>query len=175
MSECSYITSRGQCANEAIAGCKFCEDHSVHAKATMVNQFRIACKALGDAPERHAAADQLKSINGEIVIMRSMVETRINMVENDAELIAAMPVIKDCLVASAKLAETAHAMDVKLGNLLGKNALIALAQELIEIIENNLRPFVGQEVTNQMVDEAIESVGTSIVAAIATKDNPDTK
>lgn len=173
MSICEYLTSRGRCTHEAIANCRFCSDHSAKAKITMVNEFRIACKALGDAPQRHAASDQLKSINGEIVILRSMVETRLNMVQNDVELIAAMPVITQALVSCAKLAETSHAMDVKLGNLLSKNALISLAQEIIEIIENTLRPFVGQEVTDQMVDEAIENVGISIVAAVAAKDNPD--
>jgi hypothetical protein len=175
MKLCDYITSRGQCQTEAIAGERFCAKHSAQATVTMVNQFRIACRALGDAPERHAQATQLKSINGEIVIMRSLVEQRLNMIQDDAELVSAMPVIKDCLVASAKLAEVAHTMDTKLGNLLSKAAIIALAQEIIVIIETALRDLVGTEVTTEVVDMSVENIGDAIIAAVAAKENPDTK
>lgn len=172
MSDCQYITCRGGCENDAITGGNFCEEHSAKAKVTVVNQYRIACKALGDAPERHAQAEQLKSISGEIVVMRSIIETRLNMVENDAELVAAMPTITQALIASAKLAETAHAMDVKLGNLLNKSAIIALAQEIIVIIETNLRELIGTEVTTEIVDLTVETIGDAIVAAVADKENP---
>jgi hypothetical protein len=175
MELCDYITSRGQCQTEAIAGSRFCEKHSAKAQVTMVNQYRIACKALGDAPERHAQAEQLKSISGEIIIMRSLVEQRLNMIEDDGDLITAMPIIKDCLIAAAKLAEVSHAMDQKLGNLLSKAAIIALAQEIIVIIETALRELVGTEVTTEIVDMSVENIGNAIVAAVAAKENPDTK
>jgi hypothetical protein len=173
MSNCDYITCRGGCKNEAIAGSNFCEEHSAKAKVTVVNQYRIACNVLGDAPERHSQAEQLKSINGEIVVMRSIIESRLNMVQDDAELVAAMPTITQALVASAKLAETAHSMDTKLGNLLSKSAIIALAQEIIVIIETNLRELIGTEVTTEIVDLTVETIGDAIVAAVAAKENPD--
>jgi hypothetical protein len=175
MSDCEYVTSRGQCKTEAIKGDRFCEKHSAQARVTMVNQFRIASRALGDAPERHAQAEQLKSISGEIVIMRSLVEQRLNMIEDDSDLIMAMPIIKDCLIASAKLAEVSHSMDTKLGNLLSKAAIISLAQEIIVIIETALRDLVGTEVTTEIVDMSVENIGNAIVAAVAAKDNPDIK
>lgn len=169
--QCEYMTTRGQCANDAISGSRFCPDHSRTSTATMINQYRIACKLLGDAPQRHAQADQIKSLVGEIAILRSALERRLNTIESDAELIAAMPTLKDFALALDKLATSCHNMDVKLGNLLDKQALMSLAQDIIHIIERGIRPFASSTPTNEEIDEAIESIGREIVQAIATKEN----
>ncbi len=58
-------------------------------------------------------------------------------------------------------------MDVKLGNLVNKQALMALAQTLIGIIEKSFRKFVGTTPTNEQIDEAVEAIGQEIVTAIA--------
>ena len=168
---CDYMTTRGQCANDAIAPSRICAEHSTVSAATMINQYRIACKLLGDAPSRHAASDHIKSLVGEIAIMRAALERRINTIETDAELIAAMPTIKDFAVALDKLATSCHAMDVKLGNLLDKQALMSLAQEIIHIIERNLRRFADRTPTNEQIDEVVELIGREIVQAIAQKEN----
>jgi len=169
--QCEYVTTRGQCVKSAISGSKFCQDHSAKSAATMINQYRIACKLLGDAPERHANADELKSLRGEIAILRSALERRLNIIESDAELIAAMPTLKDFALALDKLATSCHNMDVKLGNLLDKQALMSLAQRMIKIIEEAMRPFADRKASNEEIDEAVEAVGQAIVEAIAEQEN----
>jgi vacuolar-type H+-ATPase subunit E/Vma4 len=171
MAQCEYITSFGQCSKEAIPPSKFCEKHSATSAQTLINQYRIATRCLGDAPERHAAADQLKSLRGEIVILRSLLESRLNLIDNDAELIAAMPIVKDFTVAVEKLVTACHNMDVKLANLLDKQALMTLAQELIVIIEENIRPLVDTTPASNKIDEVIEAIGQAIVLTIARKEN----
>ena len=169
--KCDYITTRGQCKNEAIAPTRFCQEHSDRSQATMINQYRIACRLLGNAPERHAEGDTLKSLRGEIVILRSLLERRLNTIESDAEMIAATPTIKDCALAIDKLATSCHNMDVKLGNLLDKQALMTLAQRIIVIIEEGIRPFAEQTVTNRQIDETVEIIANSIATAIAEQEN----
>jgi hypothetical protein len=137
----------------------------------LINQYRICTKILGDAPERHAAADEIKSLKGEIAIIRSLLENRLNSIECDAEAIAAMPVVRDYALAVEKLAVSCHAMDVKLGNLLDKQALMSLAQKLIGIIDKHLRPLVGVTPTTEIMDEVIEQVGKETVVAIAEQEN----
>lgn len=169
--QCDYITTTGQCQNEAVPPSRFCEDHSATSANTLLNQYRVSCKLLGDSLERHAAADQIKDLKAEIAILRSMVERRLNTIETDAELAAFMPTLKDFAISIQKLAESTHNMDVKLGNLLDKQALMGLAQEIIQIIATAMQQFVGREPTQVDIDESVEDVGKKIVEAIATKEN----
>lgn len=172
---CEYIRPTGQCRNEAISPSRFCEEHSATSAQTIINQYRITSSALGDSPQRHAQTEQLKSLRGELVILRSLLESRLNMIESDAELVAAIPAIKDLAIAVEKIATSCHNMDVKLANLLDKAALMSLAQEIISIIEKNLRPFANTEVSSTKVDETIEKIGQEIVQAIAKQENPNAK
>lgn len=167
---CKYMTTRGQCKNEAEDN-GFCPKHSKKSTATMINQYRIACKLLGDSPKRHSQADDIKSLRGEIAILRSALEHRLNTIETDAELVAAMPTLKDFALALDKLATSCHTMDVKLGNLIDKQALMSLAQDIIQIIDTNIRPFATNPPTTEQVDETVETIGQQIVQAIATKEN----
>lgn len=168
--QCEYITSRGQCPNEAEKG-RFCSEHSVTSHETMLNQYRIAGSLIGESTERHNRNDQIKSIKTEIAIMRAMLERRINTCETDAELISAMPVMRDFALAIEKMAVSCHTMDVKLGNLLSKDALMSLAHKLISIISKYMRPFENSAPTAEEIDLAIESVGQELIETIAQQEN----
>jgi hypothetical protein len=128
---------------------------------------------LGDSPERHAADAEMKSVKGEIAIVRSLLESRLNMIENNAELVAAMPLLKDYALAVEKLASSCHAMDVKLSNLLSKNVLLSLAQDMIGIIDTHIRELVDTKPSTKEIDVIIESIGREIVEAIAAKENEE--
>jgi len=137
----------------------------------MIDQYRITCKLLGDSPQRHSQADEIKSIRGEIALLKSLLETRLNMIRSDAELVAAMPTLKDYALAVEKLATACHNMDVKLGNLLNKQTLMSLAQDIIQILDTAIRPLAGTTPTQETIDQTIEEIGQKIVEAIATKEN----
>jgi len=168
--QCEYVTSRGQCPNEAEKG-SFCADHSATSHKSMLNQYRIAGSLIGESADRHSRSEDLKSIRGEIAIMRSLLETRINTCTSDAELVSAMPVIRDAALAIEKMAVSCHTMDVKLGNLIDKQALMQLAQRLIGIISKYVRPFENSTPTTEDIDLAIEAVGQELVEAIAQQEN----
>jgi hypothetical protein len=138
---------------------------------TVINQYRIATAELRDTAYRHAQGDKLKDLKGEIVILRSLLEARLNMINGDAELIAAMPTLKDYAQTIEKIISSCHAMDVKLANLLNKSALIQVAQDIIVIMEENLRPLVDTTPSTETVDETIEAIGRSIVESIAKQEN----
>jgi hypothetical protein len=137
----------------------------------LIDQYRISKTVLGDTPERHARIDALKSLRGEVALLKSMLELRVNICESDAELVASMPGIKDYAIAIEKLASAMHSMDVKLGNLLSKSALMSLAQEIISIIDSNLRPLVDDTPTSMDIDLVTEKIGSEIVQAIASMEN----
>lgn len=166
--QCEYITYKGQCKKEAYPGSRFCTDHSAHNTESMINQYRVACKLLGDAPQRHSQTTELKSLRGEIALLRSLIESRLNMIQSDAELVAAMPSLKDSFLAVEKLVASCHQMDTKLSNLLDKHALISVAQDIIQIIDQHMRDIARDDID---VNAAIETVGQEIITAIARKEN----
>jgi len=131
----------------------------------------VTCRLLGDGPERHARADEIKNLKGEIAILRSLLERRLNTIESDAELAAAMPTLKDFALAVQKLAESAHNMDVKLGNLVNKQTLMAIASDIICCMVDNIRTLVGTTPTQEEVDVLVEKMGQQIVRLIAEKEN----
>ena len=180
MQQCDKITSYGQCPKEALPGSSRCEDHPHgrprnNSEYAIVGQYRLAKRYFDDSPERHADVEQLKSLRGELTALRSMLEKRWSLIDSDAELIAAMPSIQSCAGQIEKLVGTCHAMDVKLGNLLSKAALVQLAQEIIGIIDSNIRDLIGETLTEEAADLLIEKVANELVAAVAEQENPDDK
>jgi len=171
MSQCEHVTAYGQCKNTADPGGRFCVDHRPDRTQRTIQQYLITNKLIGESAERHAQQDHLKSLVGEIAFLRALFEKRLNIATSDVELIAATPALKDLAGQIEKLVSSTHAMDVKLGNLLGKGALVSLAQDLIGIISSHIQPLVGATPTQNEIDEAIECIGTEIVESIASKEN----
>lgn len=170
--KCMHNTAKGQCKNEALDGEKYCEKHKRKNKNyRLVSQYRVNTHLLGDAPERHSNTSEIKSLHGEIALIKSLLESRLNMVESEAELVAAMPQIKDFALAVEKLATACHNMDVKLGNLLDKQTLVSLAQDLIMIIERNVRPLADAPQTSEEIDSVIERIADELLTTIKEKTN----
>jgi len=123
-----------------------------------------------DAVERHTSAKDIKSLVGEIGVLRSLFEKRVNNAGSDPELVQATPALKDLAIAIQKLVESTHSMDMKLGNVIGKQALVSLAHEIIQIIYTQLQP-LADRVPQHDLDDAVEAIGTRIVDAIAEQEN----
>ena len=170
--QCEYISSFGQCPKSAVKDDHFCEDHTSRDNQRKVGVYLLTNRFLGDSAARHADSDKIKSLVGEIAILRALLERRLNSIENEAEAVTMGAGIKDTMLAIDKLVNSWHAMDVKLGNVLSKQALLKLAQDIIEIITKGIRPFENKSVTTADVDEAIENIAEAIVEAVAKQENP---
>jgi hypothetical protein len=169
--QCEYLSSFGQCPKSAVKDDHFCEDHTSRDNQRKVGVYLITNRFLGETAARHAESDQIKSLVGEIAIMRALLERRLNSIENDAEFMSMGSGVKDMALAIDKLVNSWHAMDVKLGNVLGKQALMRLAQDIIGIIEENVRPLADNHPTTEDVDNAIETIADEIVKSIASQEN----
>lgn len=159
--QCSYISGTGQCGHPAQPGSPFCENHSRKDQDELkLGQYLISKKLFGDAPIRHLDADEIKSIQTEIALLRSMVERRWNMLENDVEFVAAFPTMKDSFLAIEKLVTSCRTMEEKLDQLVNKQALLSLAQKIVGVIQGNL----PKDLENR--DIIVEEIGTQIAEAI---------
>ena len=169
--QCEYLSSFGQCPKVAVNGDHFCEDHTSRTNQQKVGVYLITNRFLGESAARHAESDKIKSLVGEIAILRALLERRLNSIDNEAEAVSMAPTIKDTMLAIDKLVCSWHTMDMKLGNVLSKNALLKLAQDIIEIITKEIRPFENKNVTTSDVDEAIEAIADAIVESVAAQEN----
>jgi hypothetical protein len=160
---CQYITPYGQCPHESVEGKDKCLTHGGKPKDAL-KAYLITCKYLGDSPNRHLAAQELKSLREEIALTRSMIETRMNMVTSEAEFVASMPVFQGYMNTIATLVTACHQMEVKLGVLLSKASLLSLAQKMVATISTNLQGVPGK-------DEIVEKIADEITALVLAQEN----
>lgn len=166
MAQCEYISSFGQCEHEAREGSPFCKDHGRRKEDEIqLGQYLVSKRLFGEAPVRHLEADDIKSLKTEIALLRTMVEKRWNMIENDIEFVAAFPTMKDSFLALEKLVTSCHTMEVKLDQLVSKQALLSLAQRIVGVIQDELPPELPSR------DEVVESIGNRIASAILEQTN----
>mgnify|MGYP000610316499 CR=1 FL=1 len=66
-------------------------------------------------------------------------------------------------------------MDVKLANLLSKDAIMAIAHKIINIIEETIRPLADTKVSGSQIDTIIETIGSQLVKTIAEQENKEKK
>jgi hypothetical protein len=166
MAQCEYVTEFGQCEKKAIDGHRFCKGHARRPEDDIaLGQYLVSKRLFGEAPIRHLEADDIKSLKTEIALLRTMVEKRWNMIENDVEFVAAFPTMKDSFLALEKLVTSCHQMEVKLDQLVSKQALLSLAQKIVGVIQEELPPELPSR------DSVVEAIGNRIANAIMEQTN----
>ena len=162
--QCKWTAPNGPCTEPALPGEKFCEKHAQGGTQKVINHYMLTQKWMRDKVERHASVDEIKSLREEIAIARSLVETRLNMCESDAETAAAMPLVQGYMNTIEKVVSSCHSMEQKLGIMLSKASVMSLAQKMVGIIDAKLAGIEGH-------DEIVEEIGQEIVKAIAEQEN----
>ena len=157
-SKCKFIGPDGQCPNQPAEDGEFCVQHSLKAKA---NKYSLTHPALNKSKDRHDAASAIKDMREEITLTRALIETRLNMVRNDGEMIASMGCLHQFIGTVEKLISSCHRMDTNLGNLLNKGQLIALAQDFVNIVLEELGPG-HEEVIDRISLRLVEALGENV-------------
>lgn len=167
---CERVVGDQQCLSERMDGSKYCPYHTTTARNTKdkLRAYMLTNNLLSEPADRHVAAEELKSLREEIASLRGMCERRLNLLQNDAELVATMPAIQSAFVVIEKLVTSCHNMEVKLGKLIGKAALLTLAQKLVGVISEALK-----DVPNR--NEIVDKLSDQIVELILQAENEDGK
>jgi hypothetical protein len=113
--------------------------------------------------QRQDTLDELKSLRDEIMLARALVETRLNLADNDAEIVAAMPLVQSYLATIEKLVSTCQRMEVSIGELLSKASLMAIAQEIVAVLNETLDQLPNKE-------EIVDQVSLKLVPILNKKD-----
>lgn len=161
---CQWITPVGQCTQQALDHSNFCQLHSQGKKSDALRYYHITNHMVADSKLRHNAVEEIKDLREEIALARALIETRLNLARDENELIASMGVLHQYLATVEKLVSACHRMDTNLGNLLNKSSLLNLAQEIVNIIAEELADIPDRE-------EIIDKISNKIIAAIGKQDN----
>lgn len=158
---CQAVTPLGQCINKASEGNKFCPKHKPQRKEINMplRNYRLAKAEMKEGAERHASSTELKSLREEIALIRTMAERRLNMIDSNADFMTACGQVNTLFLTLEKLINTCHRMEVNVGELLSKAALVEVAKEIGAILNEEL---AGVDHYEEIIDRIMEKIVASI-------------
>jgi len=168
---CEATTQAGQCRHVSIEGHTKCAYHlrRLNIEDSMaLRTYLLTNPDIASAAGRHSQAEEIKSLREEIALCRSLVERRLNMIENPTDFIGAIGHINTLFLTLEKLISSCHRLEVNLGTLLSKTALLDLAREIVDILMSELEHVDGFE-------DLVDKIGERIVAAIVDQEQSKEK
>jgi hypothetical protein len=152
---CEGTVETGQCPYNKIEGTKFCSMHGYNkpndAVVTEIKrnyQLRRFKERVNDLADN----DQVKSLREEIGILRMCMEEILNKCEDSTDLLMSSHRIADLAVKIEKLVVSCHKLESGMGMLLSKRAVIQLAGEYVQIINNYITdPEIIESISDKML------------------------
>jgi len=159
---CQATTQYGQCPVQAIEGKDYCayhlRDRDIESKMSL-KAYILTNPDIAQAAGRHSQVEELKSLREEIALCRSLVERRLNMIESNADFLAAYGAINSTFLTLEKLITSCHKLEVNLGSLLSKAAILDLAKEIVGILMHELEEIEGYEaIVDRISDKIIVTI-----------------
>ena len=165
---CKGAQPDGQCQNRAEDGSDYCRacGGENRAPARRLRQYFLAKAQDRTRLAQFAEHEEVKSLRDEIALARVLIERRFNLIQNDADLLAACGPLNQLLLTVERLVKSAHAIEKSLGTLLARTSVLRVGQQICQIIVDRLEGVPNYE---QIVDAII----TDIVATISKADNSE--
>lgn len=157
---CQGIHKNGQCRYKAIEGSSYCPMHGGNktiqsAEKASIRQYQLA--KWQDTVNSFADDDEVKSLRGEIGILKMLVESIVARAKDAVALQLAAPQLVELIKQINTLVTNAHRLESNLGLLLDKTRVILIANAIVEII--------GRYVDDA---DAIASIADEIINLIVT-------
>lgn len=163
---CQRNSKTGQCPYKAAPGEKYCVYHLRDPDREARESLRAYVLTNSDIAERagrHSQVEELKSLREEIALCRSLVERRLDMIESNADFLSACGQVNTLFLTLEKLITSCHRLEVNLGSLLSKAAILDLAKEIVGILMDELEHIDGYE-------EIVDKVSDRVIATIAEQE-----
>lgn len=156
---CKGAAPDGQCRNKAEDGSEYCAAHSGNNRKALIAQknlynltrHRARVAELGDHEEA-------KTLRAEIGMCRQMIEEVWNRIDaTEGALITGCAQLNQLFMTLEKLMKTSEAIEKNQGLTLSKTTIIVFGQEMIGILNQELKGVPGFEervdrITNRMLD-----------------------
>ncbi len=153
---CNHETNRGPCGKPARPGSNLCRLHT--KDESLVAAYRISDPDLQDSVTWHAKASLL-DISQQIVLLRSLVERRLNMADGgEADKIAAYNFVATQLSALTKMTETMVKLAKESGELMDRSEVESFVDSIVGIVADELTGINNYEQTIDSIVTRIEEL-----------------
>lgn len=156
--KCKADTSRGPCTNAAKPGSSYCRQHT--RDANLATAYRLSDPSLKETVAYHAKGSLL-DISQQIVLMRGMIERRLNMAEDDpASHIAAYNFVASQLVNLTKMTEIMIKLSRESGDLMDRASVEAYVDAVMAIVTDEIKALPDFEPVIDRIVTRIEEIET---------------
>jgi len=156
---CQAITRMGQCKARRVEGGKYCAVHSSRKDNSEMNSYLITNTEIADLAGHYSQMEQLKSLRDEIALLRALATKRLNMIESNADFLKACGQVNTFMLTLDRLVNSCYRLEVHLGNLLSKDAVLELAQKIALILQEELKRVPGYEdIVDRINEKIIETI-----------------
>lgn len=164
--QCQAVGKGGQCPYKRVPGSQMCPRHGGNKAVESINNEAVRTYRLAMWQQRvneFADDGKIKSLREEIGITRLLLEAQMNACTNATELLINSHKISDLVMKLDKLVTSCHAMEMKMGMLLDRNAILQLGSIVVEIISE----FVTDSDSRELASEKILG---ALTTTVITKD-----
>lgn len=154
----------GQCVFLAEPGSKKCLKHGAvqeeKAKTRQrINDYRL--QIWQERVDEFAEGDNVKSLKGEIGILKLMIETVMLQCKDKTELVIYSGKISDLVMKCERLVLSCDKLETKFGMLLDKSAALVLGSKIVEIISKHVIDKTAVDAISGDIIQILAELGTS--------------
>ena len=155
---CQASNNQGQCRNTALEGAKNCAAHGGNKQQKAQETIRVRGYLLAKYNARardHADDTELKSLRGEIGILRMLLENKLNQCGDPIKLAIQAPALSDLVMKIQKLVTGCHKLEVSLGQTLDQEQIMGIADSIINVISKHI---TDTDLLQKLADEIVEAI-----------------
>ena len=147
---CKGAAPTGQCMNVAESGSEHCR---AHGGRDLTEQTQMKGYLLAKAQEQtrltnlSEGLEPVKELRDAIALLHMMIEQRWNLIMTDGDLLQACGPLNQMLQNMERLVSSCHKIEQNLGQLLAKQAILALAKRMVEVMIEELEGIDDYEAT----------------------------
>jgi len=135
---CQSNDAKGQCMNKSVEGTEYCPVHGGRDKMPHRRIYELKKSKYQATLERQTDHEGVKSLRTEIGVLRMLMETRLNRIEDDSQLMLESQGISNLVVQIEKLVSSCNKIDLQFSNILTEEQAIQWMAEISDIIDENI-------------------------------------
>lgn len=152
--QCQSNDSRGQCQNKAVEGSEYCPVHGGRKQKGKALYELSKTKYMSRIKDLKGH-EEAKSLRTEIGILRMMLETKLNGVADDMELMLQQQSISELIVKINTLVSSCHKIETHLSNILTVEDASQLISEISDIIDANIEDTEVKTLIAEQIETAL--------------------
>jgi hypothetical protein len=165
---CKGASPKGQCQNVALHDNDYCKLHSGGKDYLPAEQKRGFLLAKSEDKTRLACVssnlEPVKELRDTIALTHMLIEKKWNKLQEDDDLLMNCGPLNQLILTMERLITSCHRIETNLGELLARNAVLALAKELVAIVIDELEGIEDYEAI-------IDRITTRLIDTISKADN----